>query len=144
MAGCGRTQINDPRWLIEAFAVALPSCNGAGWTGCLHPISLALYVLSLYSGSMQVKWDPNKAKQNLRDHGVRFADAEGVFEDEYALYYEDLSAQGQQRHLRIGMDFLGRVLVAVYTYGPDHIQLISARKATRRERVSYEQRRPEC
>jgi len=93
---------------------------------------------------MRVEWDPGKAEENLRKHGVDFADAVGVLEDEYALYREDPSAQGERRYCRVGMDFLGRVLLVVYTYRADHIRLISARKATKRERVTYEQRQPGC
>jgi uncharacterized DUF497 family protein len=91
---------------------------------------------------MDFEWDPDKAVANLRKHGVDFADAVGVFEDEYALRREDPDAQGEQRFVTIGMDFLGRVVVVVYTYRGKRIRPISARRATRRERASYERRRP--
>jgi len=39
---------------------------------------------------MKFEWDPGKAKENLRKHGVDFADADIVLEDEYALTNEDL------------------------------------------------------
>jgi uncharacterized protein len=96
----------------------------------------------MYSGHMDFEWDPDKAVANLRKHGVDFADAVGVFEDEYALRREDPDAQGEQRFVTIGMDFLGRVVVVVYTYRGERIRPISARRATRRERASYERRRP--
>ena len=48
---------------------------------------------------------------------------------------------GEQRFVTIGMDFLGRVLVVVYTYKNDDIRLISARTATKRERRAYERKR---
>ena len=85
-------------------------------------------------------WDPNKAMDNRQKHGVDFADAVGVFEDEWALTVEDLSATGERRWVTIGVDFLERLLVIIYTYRGSAIRLISARPATRRERVSYEQR----
>jgi uncharacterized protein len=96
----------------------------------------------MYSGHMDFELDPDKAVANLRKHGVDFADAVGVFEDEYALRREDPDAQGEQRFVTIGMDFLGRVVVVVYTYRGERIRPISARRATRRERASYERRRP--
>lgn len=34
---------------------------------------------------MEYEWDPHKAKSNLRKHGVRFADAIGVFQDPSAI-----------------------------------------------------------
>ncbi len=40
----------------------------------------------------------------------------------------------------LGMDFLGRLLVVVYTYRPGKIRLISARKATKKEGKEYAQR----
>ena len=38
---------------------------------------------------MTYEWDPNKAKSNYKNHGVRFADAVGVFEDENAITIPD-------------------------------------------------------
>ena len=89
---------------------------------------------------MRVTWDPEKAKLNRRKHGIRFSDAEGVLFDPYALTEEDQAADGEQRYVTIGLDSLSRVLVVVYTYRGDDIRLISARRATRKERRSYEKR----
>jgi uncharacterized protein len=91
---------------------------------------------------MAFDWDPDKTAANLRKHGVDFADAVGVFGDEYALRREDPDAQGERCFVTIGIDFLGRVVVVVYTYRGERIRPISARRATRRERASYERRRP--
>ncbi|MFQ5668562.1 MAG: BrnT family toxin [Candidatus Binatia bacterium] len=81
---------------------------------------------------MQVVWDPPKAELNQRKHGVRFSDAEGVLYDPHAITGEDKGTQGERR-------YVGRVLVVVYTYRGDSIRLISARRATRGERRSYEE-----
>ncbi len=88
---------------------------------------------------MAHQWDTAKAKRNLQKHGVDFADAVGVFEDERALTIEDPSSESEQRWISIGMDWLGRVLVVVYTWRDDMIRLISARPATPRERRQYEE-----
>ena len=90
---------------------------------------------------MEYQWDPEKAASNQRKHNIDFADALGVFEDEWALTFEDNDIHGEQRFITIGSDFLGRILVVVYTYREDDIRLISARVATNAEREEYEQRR---
>ncbi len=77
---------------------------------------------------MNYEWDPNKAKSNYRKHGVRFADAVGVFEDENAITIQDEHE---------GRDFLSRILVVVYTFRDIVIRIISARKATVHEKKVY-------
>ena len=88
---------------------------------------------------MDVVWDPDKAKVNLKKHGVRFADAETVLFDPNALTSEDMETEGEQRFVTVGMDALGRILIVVYTYRGEDIRLISARSANRRERMQYEE-----
>jgi len=90
---------------------------------------------------MSYQWDPRKAASNLEKHGVDFADAVGVFEDEWALTIKEQYVAGEQRFVTMGMDFLGRMLVVVYMYRNDDIRLISARTATKRERRIYERKR---
>ncbi|MBK9006633.1 MAG: hypothetical protein CNIPEHKO_02767 [Anaerolineales bacterium] len=89
---------------------------------------------------MSYEWDPNKEKSNFRKHGIKFADAVGVFEDENAITIEDDDAR-ESRFITIGMDFLNRILVVVYTFRNIVIRIISARKATARERKIYEEQR---
>ena len=87
---------------------------------------------------MDIVWDPEKARTNMKRHGIRFSDAEMVFFDPNALTREDLDVNSEQRFVSIGMDAIGRVLV-VYTYRGEDIRLISARTATKRERERYEE-----
>ena len=87
---------------------------------------------------MNYEWDPNKAKSNYKKHGIRFADAVGVFEDEDAITIED-DHEKEDRFITIGRDFLSRILVVVYTFRDIAIRIISARKATARERKMYEE-----
>ena len=75
---------------------------------------------------MEFEWDPAKARENIRVHGINFAVAAGVLEDENALTIEDIDAEGEQRFRILGMDGLGRLLVVVYTYRGENIRLISA------------------
>jgi uncharacterized DUF497 family protein len=90
---------------------------------------------------MDYQWDPEKAASNLGKHGVDFADAVGVFEDEWALTIKEEYVEGEQRFATVGTDFLERVLVVVYTHRGGEIRLISARRAIRKERRTYEQKR---
>lgn len=87
---------------------------------------------------MRFRFDPAKAAANVRKHGVLFADAEGVFEDPLALTFEDPDAQGERRFLAVGLGSAGELLVVVYTERGDEYRLISARRATRKERNQYE------
>jgi uncharacterized DUF497 family protein len=77
---------------------------------------------------------------NRVKHGVSFPDAEAVLFDPYGITREDDSAEGEQRFVTLRLDALGRVLVVVYAYRGDTLQIISARKATRNEVRTYERR----
>jgi len=90
---------------------------------------------------MDYQWDPEKADLNRKKHGIDFADAVGVFEDEWALTIKHEIVKNEQRFASIGIDFLGRIVVVVYTYRGDDFRLISARPATKLERNVYEKRR---
>jgi Ribonuclease toxin, BrnT, of type II toxin-antitoxin system len=57
---------------------------------------------------MAFEWDPRKAAANVRKHGVRFADAIPVLEDERALTVVDESSD-EERWVTIGMDSFARV-----------------------------------
>lgn len=84
------------------------------------------------------EWDEVKAKRNLRNHGVDFADAATVFEDDLALTTSD-DTRGEERFVTLGLDALGRHLVVVYTWREGRIRIISARKASKAERRRYEE-----
>ena len=87
---------------------------------------------------MRFKRDPAKAAANLREHGVSFADAEGVLEDPLAITVEDPDAEGEQRFITVGLGSAGELLVLVWTERDDVCRPISARRATRKERKNYE------
>jgi uncharacterized DUF497 family protein len=87
---------------------------------------------------MEYEWDEHKAASNVVKHGIDFADAVTVLEDDAAVTIADDLAD-EERFITTGMDALGRLLVVVYTWrGEETIRLISARKATRQERQHYE------
>ena len=93
----------------------------------------------MHSIHTRIEWDPRKAVANRRKHGVRFSDAEAVLFDPVALTRDDPDAIGEARFVSVGVDVAGRVLVLVYTYREDRVRIVSARKATRKERAQYEE-----
>lgn len=91
---------------------------------------------------MNIEWDPDKAEANLTAHGVSFAEAATVLEDDFALTREDPDAADEQRFVTLGMSGLGNLLVVVYTYrNPDFVRVISAWNANKRQRLNYEKSR---
>lgn len=91
---------------------------------------------------MRIEWDPPKARANLRAHGVSFAEAVTVLDDDVALTREDPDADDKQRFVTLGLSDLGNLLVVVYVYRePDTLRLISAWKANKRQRILYEKGR---
>jgi uncharacterized DUF497 family protein len=88
------------------------------------------------------EWDPRKAKANLGTHGVSFAEAVTVLEDDFALTREDPDAYDEARLVTLGLSSLGSLLVVVYMYRrPGLIRVISAWKANKRQREVYEEGR---
>jgi len=87
---------------------------------------------------MRFQYDPDKAAANLKKHGVSFADAEGVLEDPLAVTVEDPDAEGERRFVAVGLGSAGELLVVVYAQRNEACRLISARRATRKERKHYE------
>jgi len=88
---------------------------------------------------MQFEWDPEKARINRTKHGVDFADAIEVLFDPLGLTTSDDSA-GEVRHVTLGNDAFGRLLVVVYGKTRERVRMISARRATRREREKYQEK----
>jgi len=88
---------------------------------------------------MCYQWDKNKAEDNLRKHGVYFADAVSVFSDGLALTIEDDGSE-ERRWVTLGGDLFGRILVVVFSWRGNEIRVISARKARAKERRQYGKR----
>lgn len=88
-------------------------------------------------------WDPRKASANQRRHRVSFAEAETVFSDENAILLDDPGHSNEEpRYVILGLSERLRILVvshAVRDRGRT-IRIISARKATQREREQYFER----
>jgi uncharacterized protein len=86
------------------------------------------------------EWDPNKAKENLEIHGVSFGEAGTAFRDALSLtIYDPLHSEEEDRFVLLGSSHQDRLLVVVHTVRGDNIRLISARKASKKERKQYEE-----
>jgi uncharacterized DUF497 family protein len=86
---------------------------------------------------MKVDWDDKKAEVNEQKHGISFAEAATIFTSPY-LEVKDHSSD-EERFKAIGFSLRLNVLLVVYCYrGEDTIRIISARKATKKERKEYE------
>lgn len=86
------------------------------------------------------EWDLRKADANRRKHRVSFDEATTAFADPLAMLQSDPShSVGEQRYLVLGMSARRRLLVVAFAERPPRTRLISARRATRRERSMYEE-----
>ena len=92
------------------------------------------------NGLLEFGWDAKKAASNLRKHHISFREAAMVFNDVLAFTYDDSAhSHGEPRYVTIGMSNQGRVLVVAHTTRGELVRIISARKATRPERKTYEE-----
>ena len=87
------------------------------------------------------EWDARKAAANKRKHGISFELAVQVFDDVFVEREVEGDEHGEVRWQAIGQ--IGRALVHVtYTTrdeeGIEVIRIISARRATKRERRAFE------
>ena len=116
---------------------------GSRWRRRARAASDAIHgsVDSVYTKCV-FEWDPKKAAANLVKHGVSFDEATTIFADPGALDGPDAGhSTAETRFLRVGRSMLDRVLVVAYTqrkgsYG-EAIRIISARRASRKERTAY-------
>jgi uncharacterized DUF497 family protein len=92
---------------------------------------------------MRFSWDEAKAAANLRKHGIRFEEAARVFDDPLHLTEQERIEGGEYRWQTIGQIFGIIVIVVAHTIegigdADETVRIISARRATPRERKRYE------
>jgi len=86
------------------------------------------------------EWDPEKARLNIKTHGVSFNEASTAFHDPLSQTIEDpLHSEYEERFVLIGRSIQGRLLVIIHTDRAERIRIISARLATKKERLRYEE-----
>ena len=89
--------------------------------------------------TMQFEWDENKNTENVRKHGLDFADTWQVFRNPVFVKLDDCEDYGEDRWIGIGMMSNGIVVVFIFTEtDQEMVRIISMRKATKNERTRYE------
>jgi uncharacterized DUF497 family protein len=84
-------------------------------------------------------WDPEKARDNLAKHGVSFEEAKSVPDSDLARWFPDEEhSEDEERSWVIGPSSLGRLLLVVTSEDGPRPRIISAWRATKRERREYE------
>jgi uncharacterized protein len=92
------------------------------------------------NGPPRFEWHVAKAAANRAKHKVTFEEAATVFGDPLGRITDDpRHSEDEERFALLGQSNKRRLLVVLFTERGDTIHLISARKATRRERKDYEE-----
>lgn len=89
---------------------------------------------------MEFEWDENKNQINKKKHGISFEDVESVFSDFSAIIFDDPDySETEERFLIIGMSLRKGICIVSHCYRNNEniIRIISARKATKNERMIY-------
>ena len=92
---------------------------------------------------MRFQWDDKKDRANRRKHGVSFGEAQTVFFDEHAIEFPDPDHSDEEdRFLLLGLSLRLRVLIVCHCFRESEsvVRIISARKATEKERGVYVRR----
>ena len=90
--------------------------------------------------ALTFEWDKKKAAANFRKHGVSFEEAATAFGDRLSVTIADPDhSRGEDRFILVGLSASGRLLVVAHAERLDTIRIISARLATRGEKVNYEE-----
>ena len=90
--------------------------------------------------ALRFLWDPRNAAANERKHGVGFQEATTVFDDPLSVTIPDPDhSLEEQRFLLLGLSNRRRLLAVAHSERGESIRIISARRANRRERRTYEE-----
>lgn len=94
---------------------------------------------------MKFEWDPSKESINIKKHGVSFEQAAYVFADQFSLsMFDDEHSNQEDRWIILGKSNNETILLVVHTFrnndNEEIVRIISARKATKKEEKTYQQR----
>lgn len=81
-------------------------------------------------------WDEDKRLANIRNHAIDFEDATTIFDADFITVEDDRFDYGEQRFITLGL-LKGRVIAVVHTERGTITRIISARKATKYEQITY-------
>lgn len=85
---------------------------------------------------LEFEWDDEKAKINLKKHGLTFNDAILVFFDEFLIQDYDFEHSDDEDRIKV-IGKVDEVLVVIYTERKEKLRIISARRANKKERNDY-------
>jgi uncharacterized DUF497 family protein len=85
---------------------------------------------------MEYEYDDEKSNATLQERGIDFEFAAGVFDSEFIEYEDKRRDYGERRYVAIG-PIEGTVFAVVYTWRGGRRRIMSARRASRRERDAY-------
>lgn len=85
---------------------------------------------------MKYEWDEQKRQINIKKYGIDFLDVEQVFDGDTVTLPDERFDYGENRFILIGI-LKRTVIVLVYAERGENIRIISARKATKNERIYY-------
>lgn len=92
--------------------------------------------------ALSFEWDPEKAADNLKKHGVSFDEASTVFGDPLAgIIFDEDHSRNENRYIILGESNRRRLLVVGFTDRDPKIRIITARTTDPKERRDYEQRK---
>lgn len=87
----------------------------------------------------QFEWDDDKARNNEQKHGITFNEASTVFDDPLAVIFDDAEHSDEEpREIIVGYSNHSRLLIVSFTQREPAVRIISARRATPREREKHE------
>ena len=91
-------------------------------------------------GALEFDWDKGNIDKSFVKHGITPNQSEEIFLDESLLVVRDVQhQQSEDRWIAVGVTFQRQLLFVIFTMRGKKLRVISARKANKKERVSYEQ-----
>lgn len=96
---------------------------------------------------MKFEWNTAKEKSNIQKHGITFEQASYVFADPFALNkFDGEHSEAEERWIMLGKSLNQLIIVVAHTFrnteNIELIRIISARKATKKEQITYQNRCP--
>lgn len=86
---------------------------------------------------MQFEWDEIKNVANIKKHGISFEEAKAIFDDVVFTSIDERFDYEEIREISIGTIESVVIVTVVHTDRGKVTRIISARKATKKERKKY-------
>ena len=104
-----------------------------------------MYIYYMYMNEVKSKgfeWDEGNIDKSYEKHGVSPNEAEEVFLDRSVIIVPDIGHSYKEgRLIAIGLSGSKQVLFVVFTRQSQGIRIISARRANKKERRLYEEKK---